>query len=384
MKQTFNISLIILTFIVLLFSTTDLSAQGCVAIRGFSGCTGNIAGGAMVPKGNFLVGTNFRYFKSYRHFRGDHEETERVEAGTEVINNSYFLDFSVTYGISERWYANLIIPFVYHTRSSMYEHGGNPPNGLGERHSTSSSGLADIRLGAGYWLFNPEKHPKFNYALGLGIKLPTGSYSSKDLFYNQGPDRNTDEENVVDQSIQPGDGGFGITTEIQGFQSLGNNFMLLANLYYLINPQEANGVLTRNGRSEFSCPDQFAARIGTFYMMPIKGLNTFLGGRVEGVPAYDLIGSSDGYRRPGYAVSVEPGVGYNFGNVSLNLTVPIVVYRNRVQSYEDKQRTAETGVYRHGDAAFADYLINLSFSYKFGGKKNEMDIHAPKFKEVND
>jgi hypothetical protein len=239
-------------------------------------------------------------------------------------------------------------------------------------------------LGAGYWLFNPEKHPKFNYALGLGIKLPTGSFSSKDLFYNQGPDKNTDEENVVDQSIQPGDGGFGITTEIQGFQSLGSNFMLLANLYYLINPQETNGVLTRNGRSEFSCPDQFAARIGAFYMTPIKGLSAFLGGRIEGVPAYDLIGSSAGYRRPGYAVSVEPGLGYNFANVSLNLTVPIVVYRNRVQSYEDKQRTAETGVYRHGDAAFADYLLNLSFSYRFGKKKNEMDIHAPKFKELND
>ena len=382
MKQaSFTIKLILFTVIVLFFSTNDLSAQGCVAIRGISGCTGNVGEGAIVGKGNLLVGTNFRYFKSYRHFRGDHEETERVELGTEVINHSYFLDFSATYGISDRWYASTIIPFVFHNRSSIYEHGGNS---LGERHSTSSAGLSDIRFSAGYWLLNPEKHSNANFALALGVKLPTGSYDTKDLFYNQGPDKNEDTEKVVDQSIQPGDGGFGFTTEVQGFQSLGDNFMLLANLYYLINPQETNGVLTRNGRSEFSCPDQFAVRIGTFYMMPIKGLNTFLGGRMEGVPAYDLIGSSAGYRRPGYAVSVEPGVGYNFGNVSLNLTVPIVVYRNRVQSYEDKQRTAETGVYRHGDAAFADYLINLSFSYKFGGKKDEMDIHAPKFKDIND
>ena len=57
----------------------------------------------------------------------------------------------VFYGISDRTFANIIIPVVYHDRSSMYEHGGNPPNGLGDRHHTSSHGLADIRLSAGYW-----------------------------------------------------------------------------------------------------------------------------------------------------------------------------------------------------------------------------------------
>jgi hypothetical protein len=266
----------------------------------------------------------------------------------------------------------------------MYEHGGNPPNGLGERHETSSGGLADIRLSAGYWLFNAEKHPNFNFAVGLGLKLPTGNYNAKDIFYNQGADKNSDVEAVVDQSIQPGDGGLGFTTDIQGFYSLGHNFMLLTNLYYLFNPMETNGVSTRNGSSEFSCPDQFAARIGTFYMTPVSGLSTFLGGRVEGVPAYDLIGSSAGYRRPGYVVSVEPGVGYNLRNVSFNLTVPIALYRNRTQSYEDKQRTMETGVYRHGDAAFADYLINLSFSYKFGGKAHKMEMDVPKFNDLQD
>ena len=312
MKRTFNFKLILFLLIAFLFSNTQANAQGCVAIRGISSCTGNIGGGAMVPKGDLLVGTNFRYFKSYRHFRGDHEETERVENGTQVINHSYFMDFLATYGISDRFYANMILPFVYHNRSSMYEHGGNPPNGLGERHETSSFGLADIRLGVGYWLFNPEKHSNFNYAFALGVKMPTGSYNSTDIFYNQGADKDMDEEKVVDQSIQPGDGGWGITTEVQGYQTFGNSFMFLLNLYYLINPAETNGVLTRNGRSEFSCPDQYAARAGVFYMTPVSGLSVFLGGRIEGVPATDLIGSSAGYRRPGYAVAVEPGVGYNF------------------------------------------------------------------------
>jgi len=46
-------------------------------------------------KGDFLVGTNFRYFQSFRHFRGTHDEIN-------VINDSYFLDVTFNYTLSER------------------------------------------------------------------------------------------------------------------------------------------------------------------------------------------------------------------------------------------------------------------------------------------
>ena len=373
---------IALTLYSIIISNT-LEAQGCVAIRSCLGA-GNIGSGAALMQGEFEAGTNFRYFKSFRHFRGSHEETHRVQEGTQVINRSHFLDFTLNYGITDRWYANAILPFVYHTRSSMYEHGGNPPNGLGERHATSSSGLADLRLGIGYWLFNPEKHGKFNYALGLGLKLPTGKYDFTDVFYNQGQNREEDLEKVVDQSIQPGDGGLGITIDIQGYQLLSDNMILSSNLYYLINYQETNGVLTRSGRSEFSCPDQYAARLGIFYLPGIHGLSLYFGGRMEGVPSYDFIGGSKGYRRPGYAISAEPGITYSIGGATFNMSVPIALARNRTRSYEDVQRTNDTGVYRHGDAAFADYLINLNFSYRFGGKVPAMDGHLPLFDPVGE
>ncbi len=347
------------------FSFINLNAQGCVAIRGAS-CSSTLGGSNTLLKGEFSIGTGFRYFKSFRHFRGAEQEHNRLDDGTEVINNSYFLDIALNYGISDRLYANVVLPFVYHDRSSMYEHGGNPPNGLGERHTTTSYGLSDIRLGLGYWLFDPEKHHKFNYALGLGVKLPTGKYDYTDTFYNQGDDRDQDVETVVDQSIQPGDGGTGITVDLQGFQTLSSSLVLSTNLYYLLNFQATNGVLTRNGRSEFSCPDQFAVRLGAFYLTKMNGLSLYLGGRAEGVPATDLIGESIGYRRPGYAISVEPGISYIHKNLSLNLNVPVALYRNRIQSYEDKQRTIERGTYTHGDAAFADYLISFNVTYRFG------------------
>jgi hypothetical protein len=287
---------IIIVFLAFVLNPS-LFGQGCVAIRGNSACGGSFGSSLNLNKGEFNSQFGFRHFKSFRHYRGDVEETNRLEEGTEVINKSTFIDFSLTYGISDRFYANIILPIAINTRSSMYEHGGNPPNGLGDRRVTASRGLADMRLGVGYWLFDPSKH-NFNYAVGLGVKLPTGKYDYKDTFYHQGAKKDQDIESVVDQSIQPGDGGLGVTLDFQGFHPITHKLGISTNLYYLFNTKATNGVLTRNGSSEFSCPDQFAVRIGGSYNT-MKGLNFYLGGRLEGVPATDAIGSSEGYRRPG-------------------------------------------------------------------------------------
>ncbi len=362
------------------FCMQDMNAQGCVAIRSFSGC-GSVSGAsAFLGKGEFLIGTNVRYFKSYKHFRGTHEEVERVENGTEVINKSGFLDFTLNYGLTKRLYANATLPFVFHHRTSMYEHGGNPPNGLGERHATSSQGLGDVRFGLGYWLFDPAKKESFNYAIGLGVKLNTGKYDYKDTFYNQGPDKNEERELVVDQSIQPGDGGISPSLDLQGYHIISDRFSINTTLYYLFGIEESNGVLIRNqpeGGTEFAVPDQYLARLGVSYATPLKGLSVYGGGRIEGIPSEDLIGGSNAYRRPGYSIAIEPGLSYNASNLAINFSVPFAVERNRTQSYLDKVKTETTGTYAHGDAAFADYLINLGVTYRFNHKSHAMISDVP-------
>lgn len=377
MKSTLLV--IFLSIGALLGTTIEALSQGCVAVRSFSGCSAGTGGGAILKPGESLVGANFRYFQSFRHFRGDHEEVERVQNNTEVINDSYFIDLSMTYSFAERFYANVTLPFVYHERSSMYEHGGNPNpsrNWAGERHHTYSRGIADMRLGVGYWLFSDEKHPKNNIAVGMGIKLPTGNYRAKDTFYNVGPDGGP-EERYVDQSIQPGDGGLGVTFELQGYRQLGNSFVLNGNFFYLLNPRETNGVSrSNNSTSYMSVPDQYAARIGLSYISPVHGLDFYFGGRMEAIPAHDLVGGSEGFRRPGYIISAEPGASYVFKNLLLNVSVPIALIRNRVQSVADIRRTKETGTKVNGDAAFADYLINVGISFRFGGTHSgEMSPH---------
>ncbi len=111
-------------------------------------------------------------------------------------------------------------------------------------------------------------------------------------------------------------------------------------------------------------PDQFAVRVGMIYsMLKKKNLSATLCGRVEGLPAHDALGKSDGFRRPGYIISVEPGFGYRAKRVTYQLNLPVAVYRNRTKTVDD--RADPTGQ-KHGDAAFADYLLNVGITYSFG------------------
>lgn len=346
------------TAILLVFSI-EINAQGCIAIR--SGCGVNIGGGSLSPKGSWQVGTNLRYFHSYKHFRGKHEETHRVQEGTEVINDSYFLDLSLLYALSDRLSVNMVIPFVYHERSSMYEHGGNPPNGLGDRHKTYAQGLGDVRVGVNYWMLDPEQNTT-NFSLGMALKVPSGNYKATSTFYNQGDNRDQTIESGVDQSIQPGDGGYGLAIESQGFHVLSESFLLSVNLYYLINPREQYSIENRGRTRYYSVADQYAGRLGVFYMTKLHGFGLYGGMRFEGIPSSDLFGGDEGFRRPGYIVSMEPGVSYNVNNFSLNVTVPVAIERARTQNFDDKIDGD------NGDAAFADYLLNFGLTWRFGGK----------------
>ena len=109
-----------------------------------------------------------------------------------------------------------------------------------------------------------------------------------------------------------------------------------------------------------SVSDQYLARTGIVVpFKPVRGMSLSIGGRLEGVPPRDLIGKSDGFRRPGYAISIEPGVNFVRKRDTWTLSVPIAVVRNRQRS------TSDIIDRRHGDAAFADYVILAGYSHRF-------------------
>lgn len=73
----------------------------------------------------------------------------------------------------------------------------------------------------------------------------------------------------------------------------------------------------------------------------------------------DLRGPSDGFRRPGIAVSIEPALHIVRGKSTVTIGIPVALYRNRFVSVPDEARGA------HGDAAFADYLVLAGSSRRF-------------------
>lgn len=366
MKSRFYYSLLLLAFLIIGYNL-DSNAQGCVAVRNMSSWS---MGADSIQSKSWQFSLNYRYFRSYKHFRGSHEETERVEMGTEVINNDNSILLGVSYNLSNRWSVSTVIPYLIIDRSSLYEHYGNPtPSNptINPRFHTQARGLGDMRISAYY---NAVQTEKFGLTLGLGFKLPTGNYETKDYFHKKDSEgQDSLVYKVVDQSIQLGDGGFGFITEFDLSYNINHSVGVYASGLYLFNPRNTNGILRSdnltNGilrSNEFSVVDQFVFRAGVRYTW--KGLQIGLGGRYEGIPSEDAIGKSEGFRRPGYIVSLEPSALYTTGKHTFSASVPIAMYRNRVQNTIDKERTKITGNYQIGDAAFADWLLSITYSYR--------------------
>jgi hypothetical protein len=359
-----------------LFSVPSLvNGQGCVAVKNMSSCP--LSFDSTSTRG-LQLSLNYRYFRSYKHFVGDHEETQRVAQGTEVINNDNSINFAATY-VNKRWSATVIVPYIFIDRSSMYEHlgnaypGQNPPNVNNpdfKRFHTQSQGIGDIRVLANYNALKGRKNATLS--LGLGFKLPTGKYDATDYFHK--PEGLV--EGILDQSIQRGDGGWGTIIDVDLYHRIAGKVGGYVNGMYMFNPKNTNGVkrssnLTKTAEgveiplsNEFSVTDQYLLRIGARYSS--NGFQAALGGRMECIPSKDLIGDSDGFRRPGYIISAEPSAFYTFGPHTVGFNLPVALVRNRTRSQIDIERgiNPTTKEPYHGDAAFADWLLSISYAYR--------------------
>jgi hypothetical protein len=356
-------------FLVAIAATPDAAAQGCVVSPNNPlACRFHGHDTAAVEHHRWTASVSYRWYESARHFGGrtragtwlpgDEENTDRERYNQQMINRVHAFDLSAAYNFSPRWSATLTLPFISAERSSLFEHSD------GRRHTMRSGGLGDLRVTTDYWLRDPQRPHSGNLALGVGFKAPTGDDNASDTsFRGTGP-----VNRPVDQSIQPGDGGWGLIIKLEAFQRIYEQLSAYAQGSYLFSPQEHNDtetvmgdVMPRGPMTYNSISDQYFGRAGVSYLVwPRYALNVALGGRIEGVPVYDVIGDSLGYRQPGYTVSVEPSIAWTGKRNSLALAIPVAVYRNRERS------AAEDALNRPGgDASFADYSILASFSHRF-------------------
>lgn len=315
-------------------------------------------GGSRRDRWQLSVG--YRKQRSHRHFVGTVEQHEREDRETEIVNDIHLFDVGLSYDFTPRYSLSVSVPFMAATRTRPGTLDTPALGRPGPDQVSQSVGFGDIGVGGRVWVLDPgrENRPRQNISFGFGVKLPTGKKDVRDTVMTAAGPR----EVVVDQSIQLGDGGWGLTFSTDMYKRVGRATLYGSGIY-LVNPRDTNGVRTGRARASeaiMSVADQYLARAGVVVPVPrARGWTVSFGGRIEGVPVRDILGRSNGFRRPGYAVSVEPGVNYSRGRDLWSVSVPVAVERNRRRSVTDIRDN------RHGDAAFADYLLVVGYSRRF-------------------
>jgi len=322
--------------------------------------------------GETQVNISTRSLRSTDHFSGAVEQIQRQTLGTYVVNIQHAVDLTVSHTFTPRLSISTGIPFVAASWGIPSPTSPVP----GPRANERAHGIGDISVSARMWVLPTERFTTGNVSVGLGVKTPTGNAGYKDTY----PDRNGNnpQPRFVDQSAQPGDGGWGAMLELSGFKRV-PYAQLFGSANYLVNPRDQNsttsGAINRlpdgatptgdPARWYNSVPDQYMVRLGAAAPIGKTGFAGSLAWRAEGMPRYDLIGASHGFRRPGVELFVEPGFTYAKGRQIYSFQMPIGYYRNR---FPDPY----TG--NSGDATFPKYIFLASYGYRFGSSKTNTAI----------
>ncbi|MEO8350011.1 MAG: hypothetical protein ABI610_13975 [Acidobacteriota bacterium] len=245
--------------------------------------------------------------------------------------------------------ASLTLPFSYGTHSRYYADNS--------RHKVKAGGLGDVSLTGRFWLLNPQRHTDGNVAVSLGVKAPTGKNDVEgDFFLANG----SVVQRPVDQSIQLGDGGWGVLLQAQTFQKLFENGHGYANGSYLVTPKNTTEIRSPLPGVPLSVSDVYSGRLGLVYTLPFApAVSVGFGGRVDGIPIRDLIGKSDGFRRPAVIGYADPSLGISLGPYAVTVNVPIRVYADFRRGLLDREFNFDGG----GD--LAKYLFFFGIDRRF-------------------
>jgi hypothetical protein len=307
----------------------------------------------IIEKGEWQIGLAYRRLTADEWYVGTQVDEAKAPFGRPLYLDINSLDLSVSYGVTERLSLTFTLPFSHGTHSRFYADTA--------RHKVRAIGVGDVNLLVNYWLRDPRLQPVANLALAAGVKAPTGRNDAQDDFFlpNAPP-----TPRPVDQSIQPGDGAWGIMIQAQGYRALFERASLYFSGSYLVSPHDTTNIASPIPGTpvvHLAVPDVYLARAGVAYAVaPAAGMSASLGARVDGIPQRDIIGGRDaGFRRPGYSLYLDPGIAVSRGRNELALSVPIALHQDFQRSWIDRARDFAGG----GD--LADYLVFLSYTRRF-------------------
>ena len=300
------------------------------------------------------VAADYRYLHADQFFFGTRQATPPAQYfGQPLIINIHSLSLNATYAVTDRFGVRLTVPVVWGSNSRFYADTA--------RHVARAVGIGDVALVGTAWLLNPRTHVNGNLAFGAGVKIPTGNNKYADNFFL------VDGSSVqwpVDQSIELGDGGWGVILQGQAFRHVAPRTLAYFTGSYLVSPRDQTDVMRdpvgANSTVHYSVSDVYTGRLGLSYgVLPERGVSLSLGGRIDGIPYHDLIGKSDGFRRPGYVVFVDPGVAFERGPSTFTFSTPLRV----AQRLAPRQMVSPGGSIGAGD--LAKVLVFVGYERRF-------------------
>jgi hypothetical protein len=324
-----------------------------------------MSGGLLGPylqKGEWQIQGSFNRYTSSEPFTGSEIQQATIDAGMNPKTGGTSLNFQGAYAFNPKFNLTAEVPVIL---SSYW----NYPLG-GIRREMKTRGLGDIVLGGRVWLLNTKKSTKQNLALQVALRLPTGNSNYQVSFPNgAGLDIRS---RAAKSDVQPGSGGVGLRLAVQGFRRF-SHFAVFGNALYLFSLKEQNdtnsimSTLNPGGPSAVpenvrynAVPDSYLYHAGISAPVPgLKGLSASFGGQMAGVPAYNILTGNEGYRQPGYIVTVNPGLSLSTKYATYSFGLPVRAYGHIGKDFRGVQQTANLN----------KWSMNFGITFKLGGNR---------------
>lgn len=278
----------------------------------------NMSNGIVLPKGKVAASLKYTYVHKDKLYDGSHEKKGDYKGKYDRVNQ--LVQLTAKAGLLDHLEARVMVPYwIKQLKRNAY----NPP-----RHADTNTvqGLGDIVVMGRYALMTQREGDWMNFALGAGLKLPTGNPNEK----NSPPFSNSHD--YLGPGAQLGTGSWDPKFEL-GMTKFVDRSRYDAHFMYTLPGDGANS--SRKG-------NQFKYNFGYGY-----ALNQYLDLELElnGVDQkrhwYD---GSAAKSTGGHTIYVTPGVHWKITpKTHLSLGVPVVVYRDlNSDPSEDKYGLGES------------------------------------------